>query len=319
MTLEARFEQVGDVIDWTADGDYLSGDVVQLRDGRAGVVQAECAAGDTVGVRVKGVVEVQKTTGMVMLPSSKAFWDHSANKAHLLHQNDRDFFLGTVVSEEAAADATVYVDLNVQPVFTVGFETGFASARVQTAGFVSAVGAGREGANLELSATNEAQKADALSHRGMAPGAEGIAHLLICVNTNGDAAALDANFGVANGTHATDADQIAESLFCHIDGASTALNFESDDGTTEVAATDSTLDFTAGTPFLVQFDLRDLASVKAYVNGVRVCDGTTGTARTFVLTAAAGPLKLLAHVEKTADDSPGNFSVLYGGICTAQV
>lgn len=313
MASEARFEQPGDVIDWTADAAYNAGDVVQVRDGRAGVVCGPCAAGDLVGVRVTGIAEVQKAASMVVLPGSRLFWDHSANKAHLLHRQDRDFFLGTATSEEGAADATVFVNLNVQPVFTIGFEHGFASVPVSTAGFPFVAGAGREGVNLGFSATAEAQKEDALTFRGMAPGAKGIVHLLLCVNTNGDAAALDANFGLASGTHATDADSIAESLFVHIDGASTNINIESDDGTTEVAATDSTLDFTPGTPFLAQFDCRDLTDIQVYVDGVNVLPATV-----FKLNAAAGPLKLLAHVEKTSDDSPGNFSVLYGGVTTAQ-
>lgn len=311
---EAKFEQVGDVIDWTADAAYSAGDVIQLRDGRAGVVTANVASGDVVGVRVKGRVKVAKTTSMVMLPSSKAFWDHSANKAHLLHRNDRDFYLGVVALDAASADTVVYVDLNVQPAYTVGLEHGWVGARVQTAGFVSSVGAGREGWNGEFSATAEAQKVDALSHRGMAPASEGIFHALVCVNTNGDAAAVDINVGVANGTHASDADAITESMFCHIDGNSVNINLESDDGTTEVNATDTTVDFTAGTPFLVQFDMRDLTDIQAYLDGVNVLPASV-----FKLNLATGPLKVLAHMEKTADDSPGNVSVLYAGICPAQV
>lgn len=301
-------------IDWTADADYSAGNVIQLRDGRAGVVSVDCAAGELVGVWVEGTFRVAKTTGVVVLPSSKLFFDHSADKAHVKHGHDRDFFLGAALEDRASADADVLFALNVHPVYTVGFESGFASVRVQTAGFVSATGAGREGVNLEFSATAEAQKADALSSRGMAPGAEGIAHFLVCVNTNGDAAALDFNVGLANGTHATDADSITEYLFCHIDGASTNINFQSKDGTTTVASTDSTVDFAAGTPFLVQFDLRDLTDIQVYVDGVNVLPNTV-----FKLNAATGPLKALAHVEKTSDDSPGNFSVLYGGVATAQV
>lgn len=311
---ESTFVKSSDVIDWTADAAYSSGDVVQLRDGRAGVVNRDVSAGGVASVRVKGLARVAKAASIVVLPGSKMFWDHSANAAHLLHRNDRDFFIGTAEEDATSSATTVLVDLNVQPVFTVGFEHGFQSIRVQTAGFVSACGAGREGVNLEFSTTAEAQKADALTRRGMAPGAEGIGHFLICVNNGGDAAALDVNIGIASGTHATDADSIAESLFCHLDGNSTNITFESDDGTTEVAATDSTLDYTAGTPFLVQYDLRDLTDIQVYVDGVNVLPAST-----FKLNAATGPLYALAHMEKTADDTPANVSVLYGGVTTAQV
>lgn len=317
--MQARLAKQGgaEAIDWTADAAYSAGDVVQLRDGRAGVVTVDVDSGKLVGVYVKGRFYVPKTTSMVVLPSSKIFWDHSADKGHLLHRNDRDFYLGVALEDATAAATEVLVDLNVQPVFTVGFETGFSSIRVQTAGFVSAVGAGREGVNLEFSATAEAQKADALSHRGFAggsTGAEGIGHFLICVNTNGDAAAYDLNIGLANGTHATDFDSVTEHLVCHIDGASTNINFQSKDGTTTVTSTDSTVDFTAGTPFLVQFDLRDLTDIQVYVDGVNVLPASV-----FKLNAATGPLKAIAHQEKTSDDSPGNVSVIYGGVAIAQV
>lgn len=317
MPIEAQYVQPGVTVDWTADADYAAGAVVQLRDGRAGVVTVDCESGQVVAVYVRGVFKVQKTTSMVVLPSSKLFWDHSADKAHLLHRNDRDFFLGAALEDAASAATELLVNLNVQPVFAVGFEHGFATVRIQTAGFVSAVGAGREGVNLEFSATAEAQKADALTHRGFlagASGAEGIGHFLVAINNQGDNAALDINVGIANGTHATDADSIAESLFVHVDGNTLDLKIESDDGTTEVAATDSTVDAVAGTPFLVQFDLRNLEDIQVYIDGVNVLPASV-----FKLNAATGPLKCLAHMEKTSDDTPANVSVLYGGICTAQV
>jgi hypothetical protein len=76
---------------------------------------------------------------------------------------------------------------------------------------------------------------------------------LICVNSDANAAS-DTNIGLANATHATDADSIAEHLFIHLDGGS-STSTPSPDGTTTVAATDTTVDYTAGTPFLAQWDL----------------------------------------------------------------
>lgn len=315
---QAKLIQAGAVIDWTADAAYSAGDVIQLRDGRAGVVAADCASGDVVGVHVGGIFRVAKTTSMVVLPSSKLFWDHSADKAHLLHRNDRDLFLGAAVSEETAAATTVDVNLNVEPVFAAGFEHGFASVRVLTAGFPVAVGAGREGVNLEFSATAEVQKVDALSHRGFVVEGEGIAHFLVCVNDNGDASAMDLDWGVATATHASDFEQIAQRVGFHLDGNTLDLDLASDDGTTDTTLVDTTVNVVEGTPFLCQLDMRDRENIKAYVDGVRVLDGTTGAATTLKL-AAAATVKCIAHMEKTSDDTPGNFSVLYGGICSAQV
>jgi predicted RecA/RadA family phage recombinase len=298
--------QVGaETVKFTADAAYSSGDVIQLRDGRAGVVVTDVASGADGAAYVTGVFDVEKTTSMVILPGSRLFWDHSANKCHLLHGNDRDFFLGVSLEDEASAATTARVDLNAVPKDTLSLGQGFVPVPVVTAGINHHIIGHGEGVTLIFDLTAEAQKMDALSLRGLAPAANPIVDALICVNTNGDDAAFDLNIGLASGTHATDADSIAESLFCHIDGNSTNIALESDDGTTEVAATDSTLDFTAGTPFLVQWDCRDLADIQVYVNGVNVLPASV-----FKLDAATGPLKLLAHMEKTANDTPGNVSVL---------
>lgn len=310
---EATLISNGDSIDWVADANYSAGAVIQLRDGRAGVISRDVDSGDTVGVYISGIFDVAKTTSMVVLPGSRMYWDHSANKVHLLHRNDRDFYFGAAMEDATASATLVQVAINVMPRYTLSLGNGFVAVPINTAGFPFVHGTG-EGVNLAFSATAEAQKVDALSLHGMAPAAIAIVDALICINNGGDASALDLNVGLASGTHATDADSIAESLFVHIDGNSVNINLESDDATTEVAATDTTVDYTAGTPFLVQFDLRDLSDIQAYVDGVNVLPSSV-----FKLNAATGPLKLLAHMEKTSDDTPGNVSVLLLGARPAQV
>lgn len=287
-----------------------SGQVIQLPDGRAGYYGAlkAAAVGDLVTIRVEGIVTIPKTTSMVILTGSRIFWDYSANKGHLLHGSDRDFFAGAAIGDYAAGATTMKINLNVKPVFTAGLDSGFISVPVLTAGFPFVAGNG-EGANLAFSATAEVQKVDALSARAVAVAESMIAEALIVINNQGDAAALDLNIGVANGTHASNADSITESLFVHVDGNALDLLLESDDGTTEVNATDSTVDAVAGTPFLVQWDLRDLEDIQVYINGVLMLPSSV-----FKLNAATGPLRFLAHMEKTSDDTPGNVSVLYGGI-----
>jgi len=124
------------------------------------------------------------------------------------------------------------------------------------------------------------------------------------ISTGG--AAADFNIGAASATHGTDADSIATSAFIHLDGASNNINAECDDGTNETAATDTTIDLTAGTPFTVWIDMRDLASIKYYVNGARVNSGTT-----FSMAAASGTLYLLAHLEKTTGTDTYDVKVNY--------
>lgn len=323
MTIKARYVGEGEMIDWIADAAYKNGDVIQLRDGRAGVISQDVASGKSVGVFICGLFEIQKNASQVMLLGSRTFWDFSASNCNLLHGNDRDFFLGVtapggpthITSATTAgvsgptiaatsAGASVYVALNVKPANEHSLASGYVSVPVYTAGInLGTFGAG-EGANLIKDATAEAQKVDALSFRAMAVGALEIVDALICVNSDANAVS-DTNIGLANATHATDADSITEHLFVHLDGGSTAIKIQSKDGTTTVAAADTTVVYVAGTPFLVQFDCSNVSDVQVYVNGVNVL-----AASVFKINAAAGPFKLLAHSEKSGTATGGNVSVL---------
>lgn len=307
MTVESAFYKEGEAIDWTPTAAVSAGEVIRLPDGRAGYAPTAIWAGVQGIVQVCGLAIVAKTDSMVMLKGSKVYWDHSASKATLLFgANTADIFLGTVVETASSSATTVKVAINREPKYTLALQDGFSAIPIPAItanpqGHMFSVG---NGVNAVFDTAAEAQKWDALSTRSVAVGTKGILQALVCINTNGDAAAFDLNIGMANATHATDADSITESLFVHIDGNSTAIKLESDDGTTEVSATDTTVTFTAGTPFLVQWDLTDNTDIQAYINGVNVLPSSV-----FKLNAATGPLKLLFHMEKTADDSPGNVTV----------
>lgn len=298
------YQDNADIIDYTAEAAYSGGAVIQLRDGRAGVLPADVASGDVGGAITCGIVEVQKTTSMVVLDGQRVYWDHSANKAHIKPVNDRDFYLGTAYGDAASADASMKVILNGKPTFLVdSSQDAFRTVPVLTAGTPAIAPAG--GAHvMRFSATAEAQKLDLLSARGFAPGAKAIVEFQFTVVDDGDASAIDFNIGVANATHASDADSITESCFIHLDGNSVNINAESDDGTTEVAATDTTVDLTLGTPVLCVMDLRNLADIQIYLDGVLVLGSST-----FKLDAATGPLKLLAHLEKSSDDTTAEYYV----------
>ncbi|HZZ77195.1 MAG TPA: DUF2190 family protein [Gemmataceae bacterium] len=321
--MKAQIKGCGETIDWIADADHAAGDVVQLHDGRAAVVTVKVASGDTVAVWVEGLFLMQATTSMVILMGSRLFWDYSAGSVSLLHGNDRDFFVGcaqpggsshtpgtvsagvsgpTIAKTSAGTDVMVALKVKASNELSLG--SGFATVPVYTAGInIGAFGTG-EGVNLIKDATAEAQKVDALSFRAMAIGAKMIVDALICVNSDGNAAS-DTNVGLANGTHATDADSIAEHLFVHLDGGSTAIKMQSKDGTTTVTAADTTVVYVAGTPFLVQFDCSDLTDIQAYINGVNVLASSV-----FKLNAATGPLKLLAHSERSGTGTLSNHSIL---------
>lgn len=308
---EALYVTAGDSVDYTPTTAVTAGEVRQLKDGRACFAPTAIAAGVKGAVTVSGIVEVAKTATMVMLKGSRVFWDESANKAHLLQAGTTDFYLGIVQETAASAATTVKVAINAEARYTISLGDGFWSVPVSTAGNMQQVIGHREGVSMILDATSEAQKHDALSILSVPVATPCLVEALICLNANGSGSTVDFNVGLANQTHATDADTIAESLFIHIDGGSLNIMAESDDGTTEVNATDTTVDAVVGTPFLAQWDLTDDEDIQLYINGVNVLPASV-----FKLNNATGPLKLLAHAEKSTGTEVGNFTVMRLGLLT---
>ena len=308
---EAELYQNGDdTVDYTAVAAVTAGTVVSLADGSAGVVPSALSAAQVGSAAKEGIFEVDKATGVVFVDGMELWWDHSANKATILPAGDKDFYLGTAYGDAASAATTAKVQLNARPAYLLDLScSAFVSVIVKTVVGSTTVEVpdvkARGGSNyMILGTTAEAQKVDLLSTRGFAPGSKWIVDGIVNVLTNGDAAAVDFNIGVANGTNATDADSITESCFIHTNGNDLNLYAESDDGTTEVAATDTTVDFVVGTPFHFMMDGRNTADIQIYINGVLVLPSSV-----FKLDAATGPLRLLAHLEKTSDDSPGTYSI----------
>lgn len=307
MTIEATYRDSDECIQITAPtGGLSAGQIIQLPDGRAGYVEGleTVAAGDPASIRVRGQVLVPKTASVVLTDGQDVMWDHSANTATFdMPLDDKDFHLGVAVGDVAAGDTEFRVDLNV---FARGIvdlnRTANDTVIVLTAGtpYMRAQGGAFEAG---FSATAEAQKLDALSTRSFPLASEWIMEAIVEVVETCDADVGDLSVGVANGTHASDADAITESAFFHYDlGADLNIDAESDDGTTEVAATDTTIDFVAGTPHHLMLDGRDPSNVKYYINGVEVLSATANLGN---IAVATGPLKALFHLEKSANDSPG--------------
>lgn len=312
MTIEAKFKQPGIHPDYTAVVAMTAGQVIQLADGRAAVVNDDIAAGKIGAVRVEGHYVMQKTASIALLDGGRAYWDHSANTVTFKPVNDRDFYVGTVVGDAVAADTTVVVNLNVKPVYEIELGVGEWTV-ADTLGLGTLKKIGGQAYRMEFDATAEAALASLLSDRSFLVTANAIAEFEIAVVGNGDSAVLDINVGVANAGHATDGDTITESCFVHIDGTSLNILAESDDGTTEVSATDTTVDYVEGTAFQVWFDLRDPSDVQIYIDGVLVLSGTT-----FDLSAATGPLKALIHMEKTSDDTVAILDAIFARVRTAE-
>lgn len=316
---EAAFYKEGDMIDWTPTAAVAAGEIVQLKDGRAAWAPTAIAAGVQGAVQVSGVVTVLKVITQTMLVSNKVFWDKSASTCNLLRGiGTDDFFLGTVVEDAAYAATTVKINLNARPVYTSDLAGGYHSIPIQTAGDVYVNGAGNS-VNFFHGVTAEAMKVDALAINKIATATPGVLQSLVCINLNQDNSAGNFVVGLADATHATATDTITSSLFLRTDGASLNLNIESDNAAAEVSKTDTTLDAVVGTPFLVTWDLRDWAAIKCYINGLRVGDGTTGSAVTLTLAGIAGPVGVFAWMGKTSDDSPGNITVMDLGFTSFDV
>lgn len=306
MTLEANFRQDGGSLDFTPAVAVTGGKVVQVPDGRAGVCPNDIAAGALGSARVRGVFRLQKTANINILAGGKVFWDASAGTATFRTVNDRDFFVGAAIADSLASQTYVDVALNVEPRYLIdvlrdaALSVATGTAAAGGFGLPQVYGNARA---LTLTATSEVQCVDILSVDRFAVGANAIVEGIFRVGVNGSTNAVDFNIGIANGTSASDADAITEHVLLHIDGGSTAINVQSKDGTTTVAATDTTLTITAGSAVAnrkeVWIDTRDPANVKVYVDGVRVLDGTTGAATTVKLDAAAGPLGIITHLEKS--------------------
>lgn len=304
---EVAFARHEDEYNIKLTGSVSAGDMVQLADGRAAWL-AQDDAGST-GERLNfdptpRIVRIPKTTGIVILDGGRVYWDHSANAAHYKPVNDRDFYVGRAYKDAASSDNSMFVSLNIDPPYDIDVARDkHITVIVGTQG-LNTMGVFRRGGSHKfiLSSTNEAQKLDILSADGWLAGASaGNAIVEFCINVIDDGAgtAVDVSIGAANATHATDADSITESVFLHLDANNTNINLESDDGTTEVAATDTTLDYTMGEGIANRvecwMDFRDPADVQIYINGVLALGSTT-----FDVNAGTGPWRLLCHIEKTA-------------------
>ena len=301
-----------------AEAVVASGEIWQMPNGEAATYNGlnARAIGDRTNFTTVGKFKVTKTASVVITKGQPVYWDHSANSATFAPASDKDFYLGTADNDAASADATVIVNLNRKASYKIDLSRGdledeFLSVIVKTvvgSTTVEVPHIRRMGGthSFIFGATAEAQKLDLLSQQGFAVSSNWIVEGGFNVIDDGDATAIDFSIGVANATHASDADSITESCFLHLDGNTLDLFAESDDGTTEVAATDTTVNIALGTPVHFVIDGRNPADIQIYVNGVLQLGSTV-----FKLDAATGPLKLLAHLEKSSDDTTADYRINY--------
>ncbi len=299
----------------------LVGEVRQGADGRAEYLVGgnSASSGDQRSYSQEGQIAVTKTSGMVFLDGGPVYWDRSARAAHYKQVDDQDFYLGTCVGDAASADTSCTVNFNVRPTYKVDLvRDPYITSPTGTLA-LGGLGLTRNGGalNFVLSSTNEAQKLDALSKDGFANGANGIIEMAFNVINDGAGTVVDFSLGIANATHATDADSITRHLLIHLDANATAIKLQSKDGTTTVTATDTTKVYVEGVGNTnrveVWFDMRNPADVQCYVNGVLVLPATV-----FDVSAMVATWYLLAHVEKTLSTDTYQIDVEWARVRTAE-
>ena len=291
-----------------ASGAIAAYEVVQLPSGKAGVLDR--ATGISSGqyglYSTDGTWNLVKTSGFSALRGGRAYWDHSANAVNYKKVNDRDFYIGRFAEDSASSNTQCVVLLNEDPPYDIDVARDPHETVIVGTQGLNTMGVFRRGGahKFILSTANEAQKLDILSKDGFANDANAIIEFAFEVVDDGAGTAVDVSVGVASGTNATDADAIASSIFMHLDANATPINLESDDGVTEVAATDTTSDYVLGSRHEVWIDMRDPADVQIYFDGVLQLAATT-----FDVSANAVPLYLLCHIEKTASTDAYEFDL----------
>lgn len=288
------------------------GDVLQAG-GLAAVLLAanDSASGDEVTVATSGEWEMTLTDNISAVKGVKLYWDESANTVTYQVGAAGDFYLGTCAKTVTGGTSIkVRVNLNAKPEYVSSLMTEPHNEPTITEtlglGITNQIGGSFR---AQFDAVAEAATAAVLLGDGVAVTDKWLADFRFVIVDDGDDAALDFNIGMANAGHATDADSITESIFIHTDGNVVNLLAESDDGTTEVAATDTTIDYALGTPVTVWMDASDNSDVQIYINGAVVLSGST-----FDLSAATGPLFPLFHLEKSSNDTVADIICLQMGV-----
>ena len=302
---EATYLKDPTVIEITAPAALVNGQMLQLGDSRAALVAgagAGIASGDLASVQVLGHARVAKTASIVILQGQVVWWDVSANKA--IHSSvGGDFPIGVAATQSASATTTVDVDLNVEmrPRIQL-YRDRFTTEATDGLGWS---GIDLNDATANFDAVAEIGQAALFSQDSIPIAQKPIFEGVFDIADNGDDAALDINLGLANASHATDFDLVTESAVFHFNGTDLKVYAESDDGTIEVTATDTTLVYVVGTPFFIQIDCSDTADIQMYFNGVNVLPSSV-----FRLDAGTGPMLAMAHMEKASNNTLADLQVL---------
>jgi predicted RecA/RadA family phage recombinase len=322
MSPEAIVYQAGDILDYTATADKTSGEVVQVDDGRAGVIVRDIDfSGDPLGsVQVRGVFKATKTaSASAFNPGDKVYWDATNNVAVDV---GGDFFLGTCIIAATLAATQVIVDLNEDHsgavaasgiVFEDDFlgkellisESGSAGQWAKVivgSATVAAVSNVHGGAvKCDIEATSEAQDADLYFGDNKCFDIDKLQQMRFRFKIVTPGTGVRIVIGMA-GDHNLDKDAIAQSAWFSVDGG-LDLKAETDDGTNnnddKAVATIVTDTWYDGV-----IDFTDTADVKFYLDGAQVA-----TATTFDMSNYTGNLQPYIGGDKASGTVTGSITV----------
>lgn len=300
MAAEAKF--VGSTDDYekgtiTVGGIVEPGDVLQYHDGRACIVVGsnDVASGQVATVALSGEWEATAASTINYLKGIDLWWDESANTVNFRSGAAGDFQLG--VCNEAVATGTLpkikfFLNGKQSPAWSLRDSNGAINTQVETLGLGIVL---KPGGWVKLAAdnTSEASTQSLLSGVSVPITDEWLCTAIVSIVDDGGTA-VDLVWGMADAAHATDADSITTSAFFQVSGGAADIFAESDNATAEVAATDTTVNYTAGTADHYWIHCASNADLQYYINGVNVLPSST-----FTVAGAAGPLKFLIMCEKS--------------------
>lgn len=110
---EAIFRALAGILPHTPGSASSAGEVIQLADGRAAVVQCDLAASQLGSVLTEGHLDFLAATGVTFLDGEPVFWDVSANTA--INSEDTalaDFCVGFATKAKVSGELVARVELN---------------------------------------------------------------------------------------------------------------------------------------------------------------------------------------------------------------
>jgi len=112
--------------------------------------------------------------------------------------------------------------------------------------------------------------------------------------------AVDIDIGLASAVSTSDFDAVAVFAAVHLDGGDNDIDTHSDDGTTDRALADSSINDTDATYFEGWVDARDDTNVKIYIDGVLVDTSSLPLILTAALATGIRPVYSIEKSSSTA-------------------